>query len=299
MRRSPRIELIPGQGYTFRVIGVPPPRIRDLYHWFLQASWGTAFAAIAGGYLALNAGFALLYLAVGGVANAEPGSFLDAFFFSVQTMGTIGYGSLYPTTRLANAVVVLESVTGLGATALATGLVFVRFTLTRSHVAFSSRVALGPMDGTPTLMMRVGNERSGRIVDANFRLTLVRTHRTAEGVAMYRSVELALVQTRADALARSWNVLHRLEPGSALLGETPGTLAEKDAELTLSVSGTDETTKQAVHARRTWLHSSIVWGGRLADAISETPEGDIVLDLTRFDEIVSTRRTPAFPYGTE
>ena len=94
-------------------------------------------------------------------------------------------------------------------------------------------------------------------------------------------------------------MLHRLEPGSALHGETPGTLAEKDAELTLSVSGTDETTKQAVHARRTWLHASMVWGGRLADVISETPEGDVVLDLARFDEIVPTRRTPAFPYGVE
>jgi inward rectifier potassium channel len=296
--RSRRTEVIPALGYEIRVVGVRAPRMRDLYHWLLRVSWWTAFAVIAGSYLVLNALFALLYLAVGGVANAAPGSFPDAFFFSVQTMGTIGYGAMYPATRLANGVMVLESVVGLGATALATGLVFVRFSLTRSHVVFSSRIAVSPMDGVPTLMIRVGNERSGRIVDASFRLTLMRTVRTEEGVPMYRTVDLALVRSRAEALARSWTVLHRIEAGSALLGETPLSLAQEDAELTLSVTGTDETTRQPVHARRTWLHGSMIWGARLADALSETPDGNLVLDLARFEELVPTRATEGFPYGT-
>jgi inward rectifier potassium channel len=295
--RSRRVEVLQAQGYQVRVIGVPAPRARDLYHWLLRVSWWTAFALLTGSYLLLNALFALLYLVVGGVASVAPGSFLDAFFFSVQTMGTIGYGAMYPATRLANAVVVLESVTGLGVTALATGLVFVRFSLTRSHVAFSTRIAISPMDAVPTLMIRVGNDRSGRIVGATFRLTLVRTERTAEGMPIYRTVDLSLVRDRADALARSWTVLHRLEAPSPLLGETPLSLAQKDAEITLSVSGTDETTRQSVFAQRTWQDRSIVWGARLADAISETPDGGITLDLARFDELVPTPATPAFPYG--
>jgi len=296
MLRSRRAEVYRAEGYEIRVVGGPPPGLRDLYHSLLRVSWWAALAVIVGAYLALNALFAVFYLALGGVANAAPGSFADAFFFSVQTMGTIGYGSMYPVTRLANGVVVAESVSGLLFTALATGLVFVRFSQSRARVVFSSRVAMGPMDGTPTLMIRVGNARIDRIVGASFRLTLVRSTRTKEGVAVYRNEDLPLVRERADALARSWMVIHRVAPGSPLLGETPESLAASDAELTLSVTGTDETSMQPAHAQHTWLHRSIVWGARLADVLSETPEGDMLLDLRRFHEVVPTEPTPEFPY---
>ncbi len=275
-----------------RVVGGPAPGLRDLYHSLLRMSWWSALAVIMGSYLALNALFAIVYLAVGGVANAAPGSFADAFFFSVQTMGTIGYGSMYPATRLANTVVVAESVTGLLVTALATGLVFVRFSQTRARIVFSSRVAIGPMDGVHTLMIRLGNERSGRIVGAHFRLTLVRTTRTAEGVAVYRNEDLPLVRDRADALARSWMILHRIGPGSPLSGDTADTLAASEAELTLSVAGTDETSMQAAHAQHTWMHGSIAWGARLADVLSETPDGNLLLDLSRFHDVVPVEERP-------
>ncbi len=297
MPRSSRAEVYRAEGYEVRVVGGPAAGLRDLYHSLLRISWWGALAVIVGSYLALNALFAVVYLAVGGVANAAPGSFLDLFFFSVQTMGTIGYGAMYPATRLANLVVVAESVTGLVATALATGLVFVRFSQTRARVVFSSRVAIGPMDGVPTLMIRLGNERSGRIVGAAFRLTLVRTTRTTEGVAVYRNEDLPLVRERADALARSWMVLHRIGPGSPLLGDTPETLAACDAELTLSVAGTDETSMQPAHAQHTWVHRSVVWGARLADVVSEIPDGNLLLDLRRFHEVIPTEATAEFPYG--
>ncbi|MFT3916575.1 MAG: ion channel [Anaeromyxobacteraceae bacterium] len=294
---SPRVEVLQADGYQIRIVGVPRPRFGNLYHWLLRAGWGTAFAALTSAYLALNVAFALLFLVSGGVANARPGSFLDAFFFSIQTMGTIGYGAMYPASPACEAVVAAESVTGLVFTAVATGLMFVRFSLTRSYVVFSTRVAVAPMDGVPTLMFRVGNERRGRIVGATFGLTFLRSERTTEGMPIYRTVDLALVRSRADALARSWTVLHRIEPGSPLYGETPASLAARDAELTLSVSGMDETTRQTVHAQRTWSHAALAWGARLDDAISETPGGDLVLDLRKFDALVPTRATEGFPYG--
>jgi inward rectifier potassium channel len=293
-----RQEVVRNEGYEIRIVGLPPPTVRDLYHALLRVRWWTALAVIVGGYLALNVAFAALYLAVGGVVNAAPGSFVDAFFFSVQTMGTIGYGSMYPATRAANAVVVAESVTGLLFTALATGLVFVRFSVTRARVVFSSRVAIGPVDGEPTLMLRVGNERSSRIVDASFRLMLVRTTRTKEGASIYRSVDLPLVRNRAYALSRSWMILHRLADGP-LAAETPASLAAADAELTLAVSGMDETSLQPVHAQHTWMTGSIVWGARLADVISETPDGNMVLDLTRFHALEPTDPAPGFPYRAD
>lgn len=295
MAPARRTEIFHAEGYEIHVVGVPPAGLRDAYHWFLRIPWWAALAVIMGGYLVLNALFAAVYLVAGGIANAS-GSFLDAFFFSVQTMGTIGYGSMYPTTLAANVVVVAESVTGLVVIALATGLVFGRFSQTRARVVFSARAAIGPMDGIPTLMMRLGNERRGRIVDASFRLTMTRTSPTREGVAMYRTLDLPLVRDRAPALSRSWTVIHPLAGGSPLSGESPESLAAADAEVTLAVTGTDETSHQPVHAQHTWLHRSIVWGARLADVLSETPEGNVVLDLRPFHDITPTAPTAEFPY---
>ena len=297
--REPRPEVYQGEGYQIRIIGGRRGGWRDVYHWFLSTPWWAALAVIAAAYLALNAFFAVLYLLVGGIANAAPGSFLDAFFFSVQTMGTIGYGTMEPATRAANALVVAESVTGLFVTALATGLVFARFSQTRARVAFSSRMAVTPIDGVPHLMIRVGNERRrNNIVDATFRLTVMRTTRTAEGVTIYRTMDLPLVRERAPALQRSWMVLHRIGPGSPLAGETPDSLAASDAELTLAVAGIDGTSLQPVHARHTWVAQSVAFGARLADVISETPEG-LTMDLRRFHDLVPTAPTPDFPYQAE
>ena len=119
-------------------------------------------------------------------------------------MGTIWYGAMYPETRLANAVVVAESVAGLLLTALATGIVFVKFSQTRGKILFSKRVAIGPLDGIPTLMLRLGNERNNSIYDADMRLTLIRTRRTAEGLAFYQNEDLKLVKDRAPTLSQSW-----------------------------------------------------------------------------------------------
>ena len=297
MHARDRSEIVRAEGYEIRIVGAPRAGLRDLYHWYLRVPWWADVAVIVGGYLLLNALFAAVYALGGGVANAAPGSYLDAFFFSIQTMGTIGYGSMFPVSRLANFVVVTESVAGLLTTALATGLVFARFSQTRPRVVFSSRIAVGPLDGVPCLMIRVGNERRGQIVDVTFRLTLTRTTRTHEGMVIYRIQDLPLVRDRATALSRSWMVLHRIEAGSPLLGESPESLAASDAEFTVAVAGTDETSFQAVHAQHTWLHQSVAWGTRLADVISETPDGNMLLDLRRFHDLSPTGQVPGFPYG--
>lgn len=297
MRVLDRREIYRTEGYETRVLGGPPPNLRDLYHALLRLPGWMALALIVGVYLGLNALFAGLYLLSGGIANAAPGSFLDAFFFSVQTMGTIGYGAMYPVTRLANALVVAESVAGLVTTALATGLVFARFSLLRARVAFPSRVTIGPLDGIPSVLIRIGNERRGRIVDVTFRLTLTRTTRSAEGVSIYRTVDLPLLREHATSLSRAWTVVHRIVPGSPLQGETPASLVAAEAELTLEVGGVDEISGQHVHALRAWAATSLAWGARPTDILSETEDGNVLIDLRRFDEVTPTRPLPGFPYG--
>jgi inward rectifier potassium channel len=294
---TPRREIQRNQSYEVHILGTPRPGLRDLYHALLRVPWWATLLTIVGGYLSLNTLFAALYVAVGGIANCASDSYWDAFFFSVQTMGTIGYGTMYPLTRGANILVVAESVTGLIVTALATGLVFVRFSQTRPRLVFSAKAAISPVDGVPTLAVRVGNERRNQIVNTSFRLTLVRTTRTAEGVTVYRALELPLVRDRAHALSRAWMISHRIVPGTPLHDQTPQSLTASDAELIVEVVGTDDTSLQPVHAIYTWYAGTIVWGARLADIVSETPEGNMVVDLTRFHDVVPSLATETFPYG--
>jgi inward rectifier potassium channel len=297
MRSRVTREVYRGEGYDTHVIGGRPAGFRDLYHTLLRVSWPQTLGLILGAYLALNAVFAALYLASGGIAMARPGSFADAFMFSVETMGTIGYGNMYPANAVANLIVVAESLLGILVIAVVTGLVFARFSQTRARMAFSSRIAVGPVDGVPHLMIRVGNERRrNNIVEARFRLSLMRTTITSEGITIYRTVDLSLVRDRAPALARSWMVLHRIDPSSPLHGETPASLAASEAELTLSVAGVDDTSLQSVHARHTWFSPSVVFGARLADVVSDEPDR-LVLDLRRFHDLVPTAPAPGFPYS--
>lgn len=276
------------------VVGAPRTALRDIYHRFLVVGWPVAIGAILVLYLALNALFAAAYWVSGGVANAT--SFFDLFYFSVQTMGTIGYGAMYPTTTAANTIVMLESVTSLLVTAVATGLVFAKFSRSRPRVAFSKYAVIGPMDGVPTLMLRVGNERGNSILEATVRVTMTRTERTKEGVIFYRLYDLRLLRERSPMMGRSWTALHRIEPDSPLFKATPETIAHDEIEFVVTLAGIDETSMQPVHARKRYLDTDILWGARHADVLSERADGSLVLDVRRFHEVIPTEPVAGFPY---
>lgn len=280
-----------------RIVGAERMPFRDFYHAFLRAPWWVALGAIVGAYLGLNVIFALAYTMSHGVANARPGSFEDAFYFSVQTMGTIGYGSMYPATPLANELVVIESVTGLIVTAVATGLVFSKFSQPTARIVFASSAAIGPMEGVPTLMLRVGNQRGNQIIEAVIRVALTRTERTKEGMVFYRMIDLTLTRERSPALSRSWTVLHPITESSPLYRQTPESLKASEIELFVTVVGIDDTSHQPVHARHRYTDEAIVWGARHADVLSEDPEGEgLILDVKKFHDLVPTAPVDGFPY---
>jgi inward rectifier potassium channel len=278
------------------VVGAPRTTLRDIYHLFLRARWSVALAAIVGAYLVLNAVFAAAYVSVGGVVNVRPRSFWDAFCFSVQTMGTIGYGSMYPASVGANVVMVFESVMSLLVTAVATGLVFAKFSLSSARIAFSRVVTIGPMDGVPTLMLRVGNERGNQILEATVRVAMIRTERLKEGTLFYRMTDLKLSRERSPAMARSWTVLHPIVDTSPFYSMTPETAARDEVELMVTVVGTDDTSLQPVHARKRYTDAEIVWGARHADVLSEGDGGVLILDVRRFHDVVATDPVDGFPY---
>jgi inward rectifier potassium channel len=292
---GPRLKA-PPTPLAVTVLGAPRAVFRDLYHRFLRASWPVALAAIVVTFLTLNAIFASFYLLTGGIANARPGSFADAFSFSVQTMATIGYGSMYPSTGPAQTLVVAQAVVGLLVTAVVTGLVFSKFSQASARILFTREAVITPFDGVPTLMFRVSNERGNQIVEAVLRVTLVRTEKTREGITFYKMYDLALSRERSAAFSRSWTVMHPIVPGSLLYGETPETMKAKEVELIASLVGTDDTSMQTVHARHTYTDDQVRWGMRHADILSEVEGDRFVLDLRKFHDLVRSEPTEDFPY---
>ena len=278
------------------VVNAQPHPLRDAYHFVLRIRFGWLLVLIAAFFLLVNVLFATFYMETGGVQNARPGSFGDAFFFSVQTMGTIGYGAMYPTTPAANAVVTAESIVSMIVAALVTGVVFARFSQSRSQLVFSDRAAISPMNGVPTLTFRVGNDRASTVFEARIRASLIRTEKTDEGMTFYRIVELPLVRDSSQALARSWTVMHQIDDKSPLYKATPASCKAEEVELVVSVFGTDDTSLQPVHGRTRYEMQDIVWGARLADVLSELPDGRMQLDSGKFDDLVPTEPTADFPY---
>jgi inward rectifier potassium channel len=184
----------------FAVRGVKRSIGGDWYHLMLRAPWWFNLLTIACGFLIVNVLFAFAYLRVGGVAGAH--GFSDLFFFSVQTMGTIGYGSMYPATFGAHLLTTAEAIAGVFVIALATGLLFSKFSMLRARVRFASSAVISPMNGVSTLMIRIGHERSSQVVDALIRVVFSRSEKTSEGVSMYRMYDLKLERDRIPALSR-------------------------------------------------------------------------------------------------
>lgn len=285
----------PGQE-EIEIVGARRGIGRDLYHFFLRAPWWVDLGVLSLVFVMANLVFAVAYDLTGGVANAH--DLVDEFFYSVETMGTIGYGEMYPTTRAAHALVTVEALAQLFLIAVTTGLVFAKFSIPRARVQFARHPTIGPYDGVPTLMFRIGNERDSRLLEAVIRVVLIRTEVNQEGVTLYRMYDLELERDRSPALARSWTVLHKIDATSLLFAATPESLAKEEVEFVLTLSGTDELSVQQLHAQTRYEAKQIRWGARHADMLSERPDGKLRLDMRQFHEVVETRRTDEFPYGT-
>ncbi len=269
-------------------IGLRRPWLGDLYHRTLRLSWRSFLLGGVALYLAANAGFALLYLVQpGAVANARPGSFADAFFFSVQTIATLGYGQMWPATLYSNLVVTIETAIGLMFLALATGLVFARFSRPTARVLFSRVAVVGPHNGRPTLALRLANERRNQILQAEVALTLLRDEQTAEGVLIRRFYELKLTRYRSPVLAMTFTVMHEIDHDSPLWGASAASLQAENAELVVTASGIDETIAQRVHARTSYLPDEILWDHRFVNVIGWTEDGRRVIDYRRFHDTVA------------
>jgi inward rectifier potassium channel len=273
-------------------LGIESGVLRDLYHAWLVASWPRVFAVAVGIYAALNTLFALCYLAVGGIENARAGSFRDAFFFSVQTIATIGYGRMSPVSVPANLLVTVESLCGILGTALVTGLMFAKFARPSARVLWSNVAVVALQDGVPSLMLRVANARGNQVVEARLRLGLMRSETTAEGESVRRMHDLKLVRAESAVFALSWLAVHPITKESALYGEDRESLKAMGAELYVSLTGLDQTFNQTIHSRHSYVPDEIEWGQRFEDIVGPLPDGQMAIDYRRFH---LTRPAPLDP----
>jgi inward rectifier potassium channel len=266
-------------------IGLPVPWTGDLYHHLVALPWTSFLAGLALIYLGLNSLFALFYLLGGdAILNARPGAFSDAFFFSVETLSTIGYGQMSPATLYGNVVMTAEALTGVMLLAVAAGLMFARFSRPTARVVFSRVAVVAPFNGVPALSLRLANARRNQILEAQVSVTFIRDERTIEGDWIRRFYDLQLVRQRSPIFAMTFTVMHMVDAMSPLVNASASSLAAEGAELVVTVTGVDETTSQIVHARTSYLANGILWDHRFADVFTQTADGRLAIDYRRFHD---------------
>ena len=286
LRGRSRRQVAPfGTGRDVVSVGLDSSPLRDAYHKLLTMHWSGFFLLVFLTYMVTNASFALGYWLLGDVIeNAEPGSYRDAFFFSVQTLATIGYGKFAPRTFGANVLVSIEALLGLLGLAVMTGLLFARFSRPTARVLFSRVAVVAQYEGVSSLMFRLANTRSSRIVEARLKLTLIRNEVTAEGREVRRLHDLHLVRSEHSAFALTWTAVHPITPGSPLDGADPEALREAMADFVVSLVGLDEGFSQTVHARYGYRAEEIRWGYRFADILNQGADRSII-DYTKFHDV--------------
>jgi inward rectifier potassium channel len=257
----------------------------DLSHWLLTLSWFQFLSLIALAYGAVNCIFALAYLVdSAGIATARPGSFQDAFFFSVQTMSTIGYGAMYPESTYINLIVTIEVLVGMLSTAMATGLMLARFMLPTARVLFSKVAVICPYNGIPTLMFRAANQRSNFIVEAIFRVSILKLEKTSEGHTMRRLHDLKLLRSETPVFSMSMTVMHPIDEDSPLFGESIEEIMEH-TQIVVMLTGLDETVSQTIHASHFYSIDSLRWNMKFVDVVFVDQNGDRYIDYTHFHDV--------------
>jgi len=260
--------------------------LQDPYYIILNLSWPKFFSVLVIGFILLNLAFATIYwLLPGSVANTKEDAFLDFFFFSVETLATVGYGVMSPANLAGHIVATIEIMTGMAGLAVTTGLVFARFSKPTARILFSKNVLIRDFEGSRVLMFRIANERHNRIVEANATVSLVREEVNEQNESFIRIHDLKLVRERTPVFAMTWTLMHRIDEKSPLYGNSSKTLSANRSRITVSVGGHDETIAATVYANFNYFAEDIIFDARFVDILTYLPNGGRAINMTRFHEI--------------
>lgn len=266
--------------------GIDSEVFQDLFHYFMKVRWPQLFVTFAAFFLAFDLLFGCLYYLVPGcIANLNPPGFAGAFFFSVETLATVGYGEMHPQTAYGHTVAMIEIFVGLMSLALITGIMFARFSRPRARFLFAKSAVVRPIDGNLTLIFRAANERENVVQEASAQLRMMRDEITREGYRIRRILDLPLVRSHHPMFALGWTIMHIIDNTSPLNAQTPESLRESQATLILGVSGTDDTTGQVLMARAEYDASDIRWNATFRDIIEVADDGIRHIDYGKFHDV--------------
>ncbi len=273
-------------GVSIGMAGIKRFDLRDPYYIAVALSWPRFLLLLLGVEAALNVTFALLYLAhPASIASAHPGSFADAFFFSLETLATVGYGEMYPATRYGHVVASAEILVGMTFTAISTGLLFVRVSRPKPCFRFAERAVITTHQGQPTMMFRLANGRVGLLYDASARLSVLVTQHSQEG-QVYRSVtELKLRRAHLPIFALTWTLMHTIDAASPLHGLDLAGMQAAQLRFFLTIEARDPALSTVVHDMRGIAPEAICFGMRYADAILAEPDGSPFADITKLSDV--------------
>ncbi len=285
MRRRPRHIRVRSGQFEFVKLNAKKFDLRDTYHLILTLSWPGFAGLVFGIYLLINVAFASLYmLNPHAVAEMRPGSFFDAFFFSVETLATVGYGHMYPESFYGHLIAMLEIMVGMFGLAVITGLIFVRFSRPTARIHFSKVAVIAPFDGVPNLMIRVANLRHQAMVEPEFRMILLRNTISAEGDDVRRFRSLNLEFDHLIAFPAVITVRHRIDETSPLFGMTPEDFQQQDVRIIASIVGVDTVIVAPVQSFGDYNCEQIEWHRRFVEIYDQNKEGEWTVDYARIDE---------------
>ena len=258
---------------------------RDFYQWLLALSWPQFVVFVGGVYLALNLLFASLFVLGGDcIAGIRTGDFRDAFFFSVQTLGTVGYGHLYPKSLYGNFVATIEIMSGLFLLAVMTSLTFVRFSRPIARIVFSRCVVIAPLNGKPTLMLRIGNLRHRQLVEAEFRILFNRDEPLVEGGEFRYFYNLKLQFDRLPTFPAALTLRHVIDEHSPLYGMSPEAFEAARVVLVASVVGIDPVIPASVQTQMDYTWRDIRFDERFVEIYTDHGDGRLIVDYGRLHE---------------
>lgn len=286
IKENQKLPLLKSDGSVNIVrLGLKASLGQDLYHFLIKARWPVFLFLICMSFITINFIFASIYLWCGDcIEHARSGSLFDAFFFSVETMSTIGYGSLSPQGFLGHVIMTAEAIFGILFTAVTTGLVFTKFSNISARVLFSDVIVIGPHNSKKHLMLRMANERSTQIIEASAHLRVSKDEVTDEG-ELYRHIyDLDLVRTSTPLFSISWTLFHLIDENSPLYGETKESLLKANATFILTLIGTDDTLLKNVHARKLYDCSQLKMNALLSPVLTIEPSGQRIFDYTKFHD---------------
>jgi inward rectifier potassium channel len=267
------------------------------YHTLLNLSWRKFFGLTMLFYFGANVIFAIAYLLCGPGALSVPARtgvqnhFLQAFFFSIHTLATIGYGTITPVGVAANVIVSIESFIGLFGLALCTSLLFARFSRPTARILFSDQAVIAPYQGITAFQFRIANMRRNQIIELEAKVLYARFEEV-DGHLVRRFYPLKLERDKVVFFPLSWTIVHPIDETSPFFGMSDEDLRAAKGEFLVLLTGFDETFSQTVNTRSSYLAEEIVWNARFADIFNRPSEdGLLTIDVRKLHSIE--------PVGTE